>query len=86
MHWRDRFKVYWYHRKQTNRSNGDKAKALGWTGEESQLCRFEVIARSADFEGRKCLRFGLAAMASCLNCSTAYRIQYYTGVDQHAGF
>ena len=34
MHWLDRWKVYRYHRKQTNRSNGDKAKALGWTSEE----------------------------------------------------
>lgn len=52
MHWLDRWKVYRYHRKQTNRSNGDKAKALGWTSEESQLRRFEVIARAADFERR----------------------------------
>lgn len=86
MHWRDRFKVYWYHRKQTNRSNGDKAKALGWTSEESQLCRFEVIARSADFEKKRILDLGCGYGELFELLDSIYRIQSYTGVDQHAGF
>ncbi|MGF1746989.1 class I SAM-dependent methyltransferase [Vibrio minamisatsumaniensis] len=86
MHWLDRWKVYRYHRKQTDRSKGDKAKALGWTSEESQLCRFEVIARSADFEKRSVLDLGCGYGELFELLGSIYRIRSYTGVDLHAGF
>ncbi|OEF93546.1 class I SAM-dependent methyltransferase, partial [Vibrio splendidus] len=86
MHWRDRFKVYWYHRKQTHRWKGDRAKSLGWTNEESQLCRFEVIARATDFENKSVLDLGCGYGELFELLDSIYRIQSYTGVDQHADF
>tara|TARA_B100001057_G_C22749622_1_gene911226 strand:- start:327 stop:935 length:609 start_codon:yes stop_codon:yes gene_type:complete len=86
MHWRDRFKVYWYHRKQTHRWKGEKAKSLGWTSEESQLCRFEVIARATDFEKKSVLDLGCGYGDLFGLLDSIYRLQSYTGVDQHSGF
>ncbi len=86
MHWSDRFKVYLYHRKQTNRWQGDKAKSLGWTNEESQLCRFEVIARSTDFEKKSVLDLGCGYGELFELLDSIYRLKSYTGVDQHTDF
>ena len=86
MHWRDRFKVYWYHRKQTHRWKGDRAKSLGWTNEESQFCRFEVIARATDFEKKSVLDLGCGYGDLFELLDSIYRLQSYTGVDQHSGF
>ncbi|MEQ6344393.1 class I SAM-dependent methyltransferase [Vibrio cyclitrophicus] len=86
MHWLDRFKVFRYHRKQTHRWKGNKAKSLGWTSEESQLCRFEVIARSADFEKKSVLDLGCGYGELFELLDSIYRICSYTGVDQHTDF
>ncbi|MEZ8795429.1 class I SAM-dependent methyltransferase [Vibrio cyclitrophicus 1F53] len=86
MHWLDRFKVFRYHRKQTHRWKGNKAKSLGWTSEESQLCRFEVIARSADFEKKSVLDLGCGYGELFELLDSIYRIRSYTGVDQHTDF
>ncbi len=63
------------HRKQANRSSGDKAKAPGWTSEKSQLCRFEVIARSADFEKKSVLDLGCGYGELFELLDSIYRIQ-----------
>jgi ubiquinone/menaquinone biosynthesis C-methylase UbiE len=86
MHWFDRFRIYWYHRKQSKRWPDDGARSLGWTDRDSQHARFSVIANSVEFDGQTVLDLGCGYGDLYPFLTAQYSIPSYLGVEQHATF
>lgn len=86
MHWYDRLRVYWYHRKQSKRWPEDNARSLGWTDRDSQHSRFAAIASNVEFDGCSVLDLGCGYGDLYPFLTSQYAIHSYLGVEQHANF
>ncbi|NOH98829.1 class I SAM-dependent methyltransferase [Vibrio sp. 99-70-13A1] len=90
MDWRDRLKVYFYHRKRVktwkDKTQESHARSLGWSSHYAQVARFSAIAYATDFENRCVVDLGCGYGQLFDYLSNLYSLQRYIGVDQQAHF
>jgi len=82
----ERATVLHFHRHRIAAHGGAAPEALGWRHADSQRLRFEVIARSADFNGCSVLDLGCGTGDLKAFLDERYTALRYLGIDQMPEF